>query len=176
MELLRAIEPVEEAIIDPMFVVDDQRAIVHFNRAFYSLLPRGVARSMRGKPADDVISFEIEGQRQCIVSYCWTIGKHIRLDEILGWVARTDTPRTFIISALPILDRTTVHGALVILRNVSDAALVQSKYQDMLDNAKRQREQLKYTIHQRTKDLLEANQRLIRAQQELMAYKRGRML
>ena len=178
MDILGQIGAVEEVIIDPFFVVDAERQIVHFNRAFYSMLPRAVARGLKGKGIDDVLTLDLAGDESCIVRRSWQAKKHLRLDEIAGKIQKTDKALTFIVSALPFFDDsdTAPTGAVVVLRNVTDEAQVQVKYQDMLDNAKREREQLEQVIRSRTKDLLEASQQLLAAQRELLAFKRGRVV
>ena len=177
MDILNQIKPIEDVIIDPFFVVDTDRKIIHFNRAFYSMLPRGVARGLRGKGIDEVISLDLGGDEPCIVRRTWKAKKHLRLDEISGKIHKTDKPLTFIISALPFFDaKGTPLGAMIIQRNVTDEAQVQVKYQEMLDNAKREREELEHMIRSRTKDLLETNQQLLVVQHELLAFKRGRIV
>ncbi len=177
MDILGQIEAIEEVIIDPLFVVDAKREIVHFNRAFYSMLPRGVARGLKGKSIDDVLSLDLGGDEPCVVRRCWKAAKHLRLDEIGGKIQRTDKSLTFIVSALPFFDESgEPTGAAIALRNVTDEAQVQVKYQDMLDNAKREREELEHLIRSRTKDLLESSQQLLAAQRELLAFKRGRIV
>ena len=80
----------------------------------------------------------------------------------------------FILSAIPILDEAgNPVGALEIERDVTDEAVVQVKYQDMLDNEARERERLAAQIRSRTKELLETNQTLLRVQKKLLAYKKG---
>ena len=80
----------------------------------------------------------------------------------------------FILSAIPILDESgNPVGALEIQRDVTDEAVVQVKYQEMLDNEARERERLASQIRSRTKELLETNQTLLRVQKELLAYKKG---
>jgi hypothetical protein len=64
-------------------------------------------------------------------------------------------------------------GALEIQRNVTDEAVVQVKYQEILENEARERERLASQIRARTKELLETNQRLLQTQKELLAYKKG---
>src|SRR6478672_2996670 len=67
---------VADAFIDSWFIVDQDRTIVEFNRAFFSLLP---------------------GQ-------CWRDKHQVRLDEINGRPAQTDQPMRFVLSAIPIFD------------------------------------------------------------------------
>ena len=80
----------------------------------------------------------------------------------------------FILSAVPITDSDGTHvGALEIQRNVTDEAVVQVKYQEMLETEARERERLATQIRTRTKELLETNQLLLKTQKELLAYKKG---
>ena len=73
-----------------------------------------------------------------------------------------------------ITDETGKHvGALEIQRNVTDEAVVQVKYQEMLEKEARERERLANQVRMRTKELLETNQLLLKTQKELLAYKKG---
>ena len=75
---------------------------------------------------------------------------------------------------MPITDEAGNHvGALEIQRNVTDEAVVQVKYQEMLENEARERERLANQVRMRTKELLETNQLLLKTQKELLAYKKG---
>lgn len=170
---LAQFKQVSEVIIDSWFVCDHERNIVDFNRAFFSLLPRNVARGLKGKKCYDVLALNICRDR-CIAQQCWTEKKQVRLDEIDGQPAGTDKPMRFILSAIPILDdEGNPIGALELQRDVTDEAVVQVKYQEMLDNEARERERLATQIRSRTKELLETNQTLLRVQKELLAYKKG---
>ena len=83
----------------------------------------------------------------------------------------------FILSAVPIFGASGEQlGALEIQRNVTDEAMVQVKYQEMLDTEARERERLAGQIRSRTKELLETNQLLLRVQKELLNYKKGLMI
>ena len=75
---------------------------------------------------------------------------------------------------MPITDEHGNHvGALEIQRNVTDEAVVQVKYQEMLETEARERERLANQVRARTKELLETNQLLLKTQKELLAYKKG---
>ncbi len=166
-------KPLSDALIDSWFIVDNERNVVEFNRAFFSLLPRQVARGLKGKKCYEVLELEICKER-CIAEQCWRDKKQLRLDEINGKPTQTEKPMRFILSALPILDDDgNVVGALEVQRDVTDEAVVQTKYQEMLDSEARERERLAGQIRSRTKELLETNQTLLRVQKELLAYKRG---
>ncbi len=166
---------ISAAIVDSYFIVDTERRIVDFNRAFYAMLPRQVARGLKGKRCYEVIELNI-CQNECIAQACWADNRHVRLDEISGTViGDTDAQQLrFILSAVPITDGAGSHvGALEIQRNVTDEAVVQVKYQEMLETEARERERLAVQIRTRTKELLETNQLLLKTQKELLAYKKG---
>jgi len=170
---LAQFKTISDAIIDSWFVCDHERNIVEFNRAFFSLLPRNVARGLKGKKCYEVLQLNICKDR-CIAQQCWNEKKQLRLDEIDGQPSGAEKPMRFILSAIPILDDAgNAVGALEIQRDVTDEAVVQVKYQEMLDTEARERERLAQQIRSRTKELLESNQTLLRVQKELLAYKKG---
>ncbi len=170
---LAQFKQLSDVIIDSYFVCDSERNIVDFNRAFFSLLPRNIARGLKGKKCYEVLALNI-CQDRCIAQQCWNDKKQVRLDEIDGRPTGSEKPMRFILSAIPILDEAgNPVGALEIQRDVTDEAVVQVKYQEMLDTEARERERLASQIRSRTKELLETNQTLLRLQKELLAYKKG---
>ena len=172
-QFLTEFKRVASAIVDSYFVVDTERRIVDFNRAFFALLPRQVARGLKGKRCYEVLDLNI-CKSECIAQQCWADGRHVRLDEISGSIAGEAKKLRFILSAVPITDEHGNHvGALEIQRNVTDDAAVQVKYQDMLETEARERERLANQVRMRTKELLETNQLLLKTQKELLAYKKG---
>ena len=172
-QFLADFKRVASAIVDSYFVVDTERRIVDFNRAFFALLPRQLARNLKGKHCYDVLELNI-CKNECIAQQCWADNRHVRLDEISGSVVGAAERLRFILSAVPITDEHGNHvGALEIQRNVTDEAEVQVKYQDMLETEARERERLANQVRARTKELLETNQLLLKTQKELLAYKKG---
>lgn len=174
-QFLTEFKRVASVIVDSYFVVDTERRIVDFNRAFFAMLPRQVARGLKGRHCYDVIELNI-CQSECIAQQCWRDNRHVRLDEISGTITGDPTAQTlrFILSAVPITDENGAPiGALEIQRNVTDEAVVQVKYQEMLESEARERERLANQVRARTKELLETNQLLLKAQKELLAYKKG---
>jgi len=170
---LQEFKRVAPAIVDSYFVVDHERRIVDFNRAFYAMLPRQMARGLKGKKCYEVLELNI-CRDSCIAQQCWRDSRHVRLDEISGSIAGEAQKLRFILSAVPITDEQGNHvGALEIQRNVTDEAEVQVKYQEMLETEARERERLATQIRARTKELLETNQLLLKTQKELLAYKKG---
>jgi hypothetical protein len=168
---------VSDAVIDSWFVVDLERNIVDYNRAFFGMLPRNVARGLKGKKCYEVLELNI-CKEQCIAQQCWRDRRQVRLDEIKGTVPGSDSgDLRFILSAIPIHDAAgNPIGALEIQRNVTDEATVQVKYQEMLESEARERERLAQQIRARTKELLESNHSLLKIQKELLGYKKGLML
>ncbi len=172
-QFLNEFKRVASAIVDSYFVVDHERRIVDFNRAFFALLPRQLGRGLKGKHCFEVLNLNI-CKTDCIANQCWATNRHVRLDEISGSIAGEEQKLRFILSAVPITDE---HGnpvgALEIQRNVTDEAVVQIKYQEMLEKEARERERLANQVRTRTKELLETNQLLLKTQKELLAYKKG---
>ena len=172
-QFLTEFKRVASAIVDSYFVVDTERQIVDFNRAFFALLPRQVARGLKGKRCFEVIELNI-CKTDCIAQQCWSNNRQVRLDEISGSIVGEAGKLRFILSAVPITDERGNHvGALEIQRNVTDEAVVQVKYQEMLETEARERERLANQVRMRTKELLETNQLLLKTQKELLAYKKG---
>jgi len=175
-QFLPVFKAMSDAIIDSYFVCDADRNIVEFNRAFYSLLPRQIARGLKGKKCYDVIHHDICKER-CIALQSWHEKRHVRFDEINSQIPGVEGQVRFILSALPILGSDgEPAGCLEIQRNVTDEAVVQVKYQEMLDTEARERERLAQQIRARTRDVLETNQLLLRVQKELLSYKKGLMV
>ena len=174
-QFLEEFKRTSSAVVDSYFIVDVERNIVDFNRAFYAMLPRQVARGLKGKKCYDVLELNI-CKENCIAEQCWDSGRHVRLDEITGTIIgdAESSQMRFILSAVPITDEAgKAIGAVEIQRNVTDEAEVQVKYQEMLETEARERERLATQIRARTKELLETNQRLLKTQKELLAYKKG---
>jgi PAS domain-containing protein len=169
-QFLPVFKSFSDAIIDSFFICDAERKIVEFNRAFFSLLPRQLARGLKGKKCYDVIHHDICGER-CIALQCWNEKRHMRFDEINSQIPGVDGQVRFILSALPILGPDgEPAGCLEIQRNVTDEAVVQIKYQD---TEARERERLAQQIRLRTREVLDTNQLLLRVQKELLSYKKG---
>ena len=82
-QFLAEFKRVAPAIVDSYFIVDLERRIVDFNRAFYAMMPRTVARGLKGKRCFEVIELNI-CKNECIAKQCWTENKQVRLDEISG--------------------------------------------------------------------------------------------
>ena len=163
-QFLAEFKRVSSAIVDSYFVVDRERRIVEFNRAFYALLPRQLARGLKGKHCFEVLELNIckyDVHRRAVLGRATATSASTRSTAIV--VGDAQRKLRFILSAVPITDEHGNHvGALEIQRNVTDEAVVQVKYQEMLETEARERERLANQVRARTKELLETNQLLLK--------------
>lgn len=171
MKLPNSLKQFGDVLIDSYFIVDMERNIVDFNRTFYSMLPRSVARTLKSKKCYEVLKLEICKDR-CIAKECWATQGHVRLDEISGSVEGQEGEMRFILSAIPIRDDAgNLIGAMEMQRNVTDEAIVQTKYQQQVESTERRLKQLEDTLSNRTRRLLEVGNELAQAQRALLRAK-----
>lgn len=172
MNLPPSLTQFAQIIIDSYFVIDNELNIIDFNRAFHSMLPRPVARRLKTKKCFEVLQLDICNDN-CIAKQCWQAKRPVRLDEIGGCVAGDDEQKLrFILSAIPIYDDAgEIIGAMEMQRNVTDEALVQTKYQRQMDESAKQQQQLDEELIARTKRLLQVSRRLYSVQKELLKAK-----
>lgn len=171
MEFLTTFRLFSDVIVDAWYVADTEGHILEFNRAFYALFPKQVARKLKGATIQDLMEIERDVAQECLEAE-----HHVRLDEIVGKVKATGDEIRMILSGIPIRDGDNIEGALVLLRNVTDEAVVQIKYQEMLETEARERQRLAERIEQRTRQLLHSNEALLNLQRELVNYKKGLQL
>ena len=172
MDLIETFAKFSDVIIDAYYIVDKEGHILAFNRMFYGLFPRNVARKLKGKTLGQVMEIERD-----IGAECMDAGRHVRLDEIVGKPKESEDAINMIMSGIPLRDDNgTITGALVILRNVTDEAMVQIKYQEMLETEARERERLVEKVQERTRQLLSSNEALLGVQKELVDYKKELLL
>jgi hypothetical protein len=153
-----------EIIIDSFFIVDLERNIIDFNRAFHSMLPRAAARNLKTKKCYEVLQLDI-CKESCIAHQCWKTNRQVRLDEITGRVAGESQDLRFILSAIPIHNEAgVVIGAVEMQRNVTDEAMVQIKYQRQMEATAKAQKQLESDLQARTRRLLEVGRRLYQTQ------------
>jgi len=171
MQLPRGLSAFAEVIIDSYFAINLQHDIVDFNRPFLAMLPRSVGRNLKTKKCHEVLNLSICKER-CIAKQCWQAGRQVRLDEITGTIAGESEELRFILSAMPLRDDAGgIVGAMVVMRNVTDEAMVQIKYQNQMEASVRQMKAIEETLKTRTRRLLEVSRRLYSTQQELLRAK-----
>lgn len=164
------LSPLGAAVLDAYVVVDAERKVVAFNPHYRAMLTRSQARKLQGSPCCAHLKLglcdEAEG---CLAARCQQAGAPLRFDEIEASLTEGESsPRTVIASAAPVEG-----GAVILLRDVSDAAGVQRKYKEMLDQEAREKARLREQIVRKTKELMDTHMALDRVQQELMNYKKG---
>ncbi len=169
---LEQVERICAAIVDPYIIVDEDRNIVSFNRAFRSLFPRSVARHLAESRCHDVLDLEVCGSR-CIALEALERGQGVRYDEIQGKVAETGEELRLIGSATPLTDVEPEGLVLVIYRNVTDVAKIQVKYKHMLDEVQERVQHLERELEDRTAAWLEANDTINRLEQALKTHEKG---
>lgn len=169
--LLARIRAVGAVFIDPWVAVDDTGTVVDFNPHFRSLFSRQQARKLQGSPFGRFLSLEVpDGE---LAARCLAEDKPLRFDEIAARIEGDDEVRSFIVSAAPVQGDSGARVALILLRDVSDAATMQRKYKTMLDRETREKERLQDEITRKTKELMDTNMELNRTQKELMRFKKG---
>lgn len=159
-------------IIDAYLIVDRELAVVDFNPLFYQMLPKALARGLKRRRYTEVLQLDIGGDKD-IAAACIESGKTMRFDEVRAVI--DDKELILIVSAtpFPVTDLNTNDGALILIRDVTDEAAIQNKYKQMLEIEANEKAKLAYKITEKSKHLLEANERLNRLQLELMEYKKG---
>lgn len=169
ISLLRS---VQGALLDPCVLVDKERRMVAFNRAFFMLFPRRQARQLEGRVFDEALLLRFKGDTLSPVDACFERSGAVRFDEIEGEVPE-GRHFHFIVSATPMMESERPVGAWVMLRDVSDEVEMQGKYQDMLKVESQARSELEGQLRERTAELLASHDKLNELQGELMDYAKG---
>ena len=169
-----ALEQIGPVIIDAYVVVDADRTVADFNRHYRAMFPRAQARRLKGSRCCEFLGLAVCGGGECLAEQCMTRDQAVRYDEITAqprWEEGGEE-RKFIVSGIR-LGAEPPHAALLLLRDVSDAADVQRKYKAMLETEARERDRLREEIVRKTKELMDTNMELNRIQKELMSFKKG---
>jgi len=170
---MKALEQFSGALLDAWVVVDGRMKILQFNRVFYSLFPKNVARKLDGAKLGAALTFETQGAALDLAGDCMSRRSALRYDEIVGRVP--GAPALHLIAAAAPLDAAdgSVGGAILCLRDVTDEAQVQSKYKTMLDQEARQRELLEQQVRDTRGEMVQLSDRLSSVEAELLDYKKG---
>lgn len=167
------VKALQGAFLDAWVVVDRGRVMRAYNRPFFSLFPRRLARRLEGMALGDVLEFRFGAGAFDPVGECFASGRSVRYNEVEGVVVEREGALNFILAATPLSDG---DGALLVLRDVTDEAQVQSKYKQMLRDEAEARAELEASLRRRTQALLEANDALNAMQAELVRCKKGLVL
>ena len=173
--LIERIRALGVVFVDAWLVVDRDRRLVDFNAHYRAFFSRAQARLLPGSTCCGQLALGVcEGGRACLAQRCLAEGGNVRFDEIPAVIEGEAEPRQVIASAAPV--GSGAEGgpvALILLRDVSDAASVQRKYRDMLERETRAKEKLRDEIARKTKELVDTNQQLNRVQKELLTLRKG---
>ena len=139
-------------------------------RSFHAPSRASCARACAASTSSSVCDVD-----RCLARQCRTEGRALRLDEIEATIQGEDAPRRFIVSAVPLSAEggAAPEGVLIVLRDVSDLAGVQRKYQEMLAEAAVERERLKTDLQRVTRELVDTSRTLDETRTALGALKRG---
>ncbi|MBU1069782.1 PAS domain-containing protein [Myxococcota bacterium] len=166
-----AFQEVKDVVIDAWFTTDPSGVIVDFNRVFFSLFPRNVARKLKGLTLSEIMSMPMD-----IVQEAVDQNRQVRFDEVVATILETQEEFRFILSAIPLFgEEKALEGTLVILRNVTDEAMVQIKYQEMLEREARERELLKAELVRRTERLIQISERYYELKAQIRKRAKGQV-
>ena len=172
MNQKEAFDKIKDVVIDAYYISDTEGKILEYNRLFYSMFPRNVARKLKGKVLLDVMEIPVD-----IVSKVMEADSQIRLDEITAIVRESMEEYRFILSGIPLHDEESgeITGALILLRDVTDEAMVQTKYQEMLEREAMQRELIKDELHRRTVRLVEISKQYFELKERVRELQKGQL-
>ncbi|MBU1239551.1 PAS domain-containing protein, partial [Myxococcota bacterium] len=152
------------------FITDTEGKITKFNQMFYALFPKSVARKLNGKMLKEVMEIPMDIVTDTLVQRI-----HLRFDEVAANVPDMQEYR-FILSSIPLFDEEKqLSGVLVLMRNVTDEATVQLKYQDMLESEAKQREILKDELTRRTESLVAISKKYFDLKEQMRQRTKGQL-
>ncbi len=145
---------------DPVFVVDQDRRITHFNEPFAMMLGLRAAqrRRIEGTVFSDLIEFGDPGQA-CIAD-CLSLDRNVRVQSV---TARVPDGRELVLemSALPLRgDDDRITGVVVLHRDVTDEHRLKVRYHEEKEAHLNERESLLRIIKDRDIDIERLKKRL----------------
>jgi PAS domain-containing protein len=170
---LEEFKKISGVFIDAYFIVDNELNIIDFNPPFYALFPKSIARQLKKKKYIEVIHLNV-GENKDIIDECIQRKQAVRYDEIIGMIPEHREMR-LIASAIPFskTDGGDVESVLILLRDVTDEAMMQNKYKQMLEVEAAEKAKLELSIQEKLRQILNTNEDLNRVQKELSEYKKG---
>ena len=128
-------EALSALISDAFYIVDADDRIVSYNVAFRNMFPRSMVRTLREARCRDASFLPCQGG-QCLRERCAAEGA-IRLDELETTITNAkgeqETLR-LIVTAGPVTLPNGQSGTMIILRDVTDEARIQAKYQKAMQD------------------------------------------
>ena len=174
--ILHSLRELSLALLDAYVVVDPEQNVVDFNRSFYSLFPKNVARRLKRLKLAEILTVEVAGRPFDLAGECMEKGKPLRYDEVSGTI-EGESMVSLIAAGVPITDENEqLCGAFLTFRNVTDEAHVQGKYKTMLEQEARAREILQQRVLDAEAELIRVKDQLGSVEQELLAHKKGLLI
>jgi PAS domain-containing protein len=171
--VLELLDELSGGLLDAYCVVDTDQRIVSFNRPFFALFPRSVARRLKTLTLTEALRTTFANRPIDLAAECMESGTARRYDELVGHVGEAHE-RSLLGAAAPLRDRDgAIAGAFVCLRDVTDEAEVQSKYKTMLDQEAVERERLTRQVRESEAELVQLKDRLASVEGTLIQLKRG---
>lgn len=150
------------AVIDPWCAVDPEERLLEHSPAFRELFSREEGRKLVGRRLSELVGPEVA---ESVLRGLADGPRRLHEQEVALGGGR----RRFLLGAAPLEDG----GAVLFLRDVTEEAQLQERYQKMEEQIRRTREELEVELDERTRDLLTANDLINRLERELARYKRG---
>lgn len=166
-QLLEVVKELGVALIDPWCVVDAEDRIVEHSPSFRALFSRELGRRLVGMTCAEALRLSTADVRRAIAQ--GPLRLHEQTAELEG------QPRRFQLGAAPVALPEGGDGVLLLLRDVTEEAQLQQRYQALEEQARQAKEELESELDERTRDLLTANDLINRLERELARYKRGEL-
>jgi len=166
VEILEQVKRLLDGTVDAAVVLDKDRRIVYYNRAYQALTGLGgrqmERRIQEGAHCYDLFPLEI-CQNACLGCRSREIGRSLRVDEIKA--TRSDgEDLTFIVSSVPIDGG----GILEFYRDVTADVRIQRRLKELLRRERQEKDVLEEKVIERTHELEHANNEIRRAQAQLV--------
>ncbi len=84
-----------------MKIFNLRHEIIAFNRLFFSLFPRPVARKLKGKKTEDLVQLLLNGQPLDLLEEVFERAASVRFDEVTGEI-KGSAPLDLIVAASPL--------------------------------------------------------------------------
>ena len=164
VDTFEALKLIGPAIADAWCVIDSNDRVVEFNSAFFALLPKPLARKVRELCCRDFLELDACAHGRCLRLECEAAGvlQPAEMDARVGGV-----PLRLIVSGSRVTLPGNTLGMLLILRNVTDEAAIQSRYQALVSETETERRALNALVEERSRTLLAANEALTRLEETL---------
>ena len=166
-QLLEAVRNLGVALLDPWCVVDAEDRIGEHSPSFRDLFSRQTARRLTELTLKEALGLSTTALKQGASE--GPLRLHEQEAELEG------QPRRFHLGAVPVSLEGGTQGTLLLFRDVTEEARLQTRYQQLEEQARRSKEELEQELDERTRDLLTANDLINRLERELARYKRGEL-